>query len=189
MPAAVAYDGGVRACQPQTGIFIPKKEEAVTLWAILFAIGFPLLLGSILVAVDMRSNLSDLKPSKEEVDDEGFVPIGWPELEAQRAQGRVRMPGYMAEGYRPSAEGTKVDMFILLPEAGHFLRPAHRIPNQMVEIRTEWPVDFKDRQLVRVSGKLDRTFGKPGAEMAAWAIVQADVRPARQQDILKWFQH
>ncbi|HTA45441.1 MAG TPA: hypothetical protein VK789_23495 [Bryobacteraceae bacterium] len=187
-PAAVAYDCGVGARvirKPDSSA--RKKKETVTLWAIFLAVGFPLLLAYILVAVDMRSDLSELKPSKQ-VDDEGFVPVGWPELETQSPQGPVRMIGYMMDGYRPSSDGAPVDMFILLPEAGQFLHPAHRIPNQMVEVRPKHPMPFKSRQLVWVSGKLDRTFGKPGEETAAWAIGEADVRPAQPQEISKWFQ-
>ena len=32
----------------------------------------------------------------------------------------------MMDGYRPSRDGEQVSMFILLPEAGQFLHPAHR---------------------------------------------------------------
>jgi hypothetical protein len=164
-----------------------KKKETVTLWAIVLAVGFPLLLAYVLVSVDMRSDLSELKPSKQ-VDEEGFVPVGWPELETQAPQGPVRMIGYMMDAYSPSSDGARVDMFILLPEAGQFLHPAHRIPNQMVEVRLRHPMVFKNRQLVWVSGKLDRTFGKAGDENAVWAIGDADVRSAQPQEISKWFQ-
>jgi hypothetical protein len=128
------------------------------------------------------------------VDDSGFVPVGWPELETRgaegpgSAQGRVRMIGYMMDGYRPSPDGTSVDMFVLLPEAGQFLHPAHRIPNQMVEVRPKRPIVFKNRELVWVSGRLDRTVGKPGDERAAWAIGEANVSPAEPRDVTKWFQ-
>jgi hypothetical protein len=53
-------------------------------------------------------------------------------------------------------------MFILLPEAGQFLHPAHRISNQMVEVRPTHPLAFRYRELVWASGILNRTFGEPG---------------------------
>jgi hypothetical protein len=187
------YDGGVGARvirKPDSSA--RKKKESLTLWTIVFAVGFPMLLAYVLVAVDMRSDLSELKPSAQ-VDDAGFVPVGWPELEGFGAQGPVsqrpvRMIGYMMDGYRPEPDGASVDMFILLPEAGQFLHPAHRIPNQMVEVHLIHPMAFKNRQLVWVSGRLNRTVGKPDRERAAWAIGDAEVNPAQPQEITKWFQ-
>jgi len=131
-PAPVSYDPGmgarvIRRPDPSAR----KKKETVTLWAIIAAIAFPLLLAYILLAADIRSDLSDLKPTKP-ADGQGFVPVGWAQLEEQGAHGRVRMIGYMMDGYRASSESAAVDMFVLLPEAGQFLHPAHRIPNQMV---------------------------------------------------------
>jgi hypothetical protein len=164
-----------------------KRKETLTLWAIIAAIGLPLLLAYILVAADMRSDLSELKPAKQ-VDGTGFVPVGWPELEEQGAQGRVRMIGYMMDGYRPSRDGASVDMFILLPEAGQLLHPAHRIPNQMVEVRPRRPIPFRNRQLVWATGTLSRTTGETEGEEAAWAMSDAEVQPAEARDISKWFE-
>jgi hypothetical protein len=163
-----------------------KRKETLTLWTILAALGFPLVLAYILVAVDMRSDLSELNPAKQ-VDDEGSIPVGWPELERDGAQGRVRMIGYMMDGYQPSSDGAPVDMFILLPEAGQFLHPAHRIPNQMVEVRPPRPVPLRRRELVWAVGTLNRTTGKPGEEKAAWAMGDAEVEAAAERDIGKWF--
>jgi hypothetical protein len=170
-----------------------KKKEALTLWAIIAAIGFPLFLAYILVAVDMRSDLSELNPAKQAVAEEGPIPVGWPALEGQGAQGRVRqaqirMIGYMMDAYQSASEGVPVDLFILLPEAGQFLHPAHRIPNQMVEVRPRHAVPFRRRELVWAVGTLNRTMGKPGEEKAAWAMSDAEVEPAGQRDIARWFQ-
>ncbi len=137
--------------------------------------------------MDMRTDLSEFKPSKQ-VDDEGFVPVGWQQLEEWGPQGRVRMIGYMMDGYQPSPDGASVRMFVLLPEAGQFLHPAHRIPNQMVEVRPRRPIPFQNRRLVWVKGTLNRTTGKPGDERAAWAMGDAEVEPAEQRDVSKWFE-
>jgi hypothetical protein len=156
-----------------------------------------MLLAFVLVAMDMRSDLDQLKSSGQP-DDHGAVPTGWSDL-TQRdlaaglgtAQGegprRVRMIGYMMDGYKPSSDGEQVSMFILLPEAGRLLHPAHRVPNLMVEV---WPlhaVNFRYRQLVWASGTLNRTIGSPGHEKAAFAMSQAEVTPASERDIGKWF--
>ena len=124
-----------------------KKKESLTLWAIIAAVGFPLFLAYILVAVDIQSDLSELKPAKQ-ADEKGFVPVGWPKLEGWGAQGRVRMIGYMMDGYKPSADGASVRMFVLLPEAGQFL-------HSRIGFQTRWwrsgrasLITFRDRQLV-----------------------------------------
>ena len=169
-----------------------RKKETLTLWAIIAVIGLPLFLGYILVAADIRIDLSELKPTRR-VDDTGLVPLGWPALEGDGSQarfheGRVRMIGYIIDGYRSHPGGANVDMFILLPEAGQFLHPAHLIPNQMVEVWPRRPVLFRNRQLVRAVGRLNRTMGKAGEETAAWAMGDAEVQPAEPSDMRKWFE-
>jgi hypothetical protein len=138
--------------------------------------------------MDMRSDLSELK-STGQTDETGAVPLGWPELESQRQVSRqlVRMLGYMMDGYQPAREGTRVEMFILLPEAGQFLHPAHRIPNQMVEVRPRQPVVFRYRDLVWASGILSPIVGLSRDQKAAYTMTAAEVKPASQRDIGRWF--
>jgi hypothetical protein len=175
-----------------------RRQESLTLWKILAGLAIPTLLASVLVAIDMRDDLSELKSSGR-MDDRGAVPVGWSELEGRRelaaplvsahwdGQRRVRMIGYMMDGYPSTRDGAQVDMFILLPEAGQFMHPAHRIPNQMVEVRPRRPVVFQYRDLVWASGTLTRTIGSSGDEKAAYAMNDADVDPAKERDIGKWF--
>jgi hypothetical protein len=166
---------------------VRKKQENLTLWTIILALAFPMLLAVGLVAMDMRSDLSELK-SAGQADEKGAVPVGWPDLERRHEDaGRVRMIGYMMDGYQPSPNGATVDMFVLLPEAGQFLHPAHRVPNQMVEVHPSHPVVFHYRDLVWATGILNRTIGSLGDEKAAYAMVAAEVIPASERDIGKWF--
>jgi hypothetical protein len=78
-------------------------------------------------------------------------------------------------------------MFILLPEAGQFLHPAHRIPNQMVEIWLSHPLPFTYRRLVWVSGVLVRTPGRRNSDKSVYAIKGAAVELAVETDITRWF--
>jgi hypothetical protein len=166
---------------------VRRKQETLTLWTIIAALVFPMILAVALVGMDMRSDLSELK-STGKMDDKGAVPIGWPDLE-RRHEGsqRVRMIGYMMDGYQPSRNGATVDMFVLLPEAGQFLHAAHRIPNQMVEVRPSHPVVFHYRDLVWATGILNRTMSSRGDDKAAYAMIAAEVKPAVERDIGKWF--
>ena len=146
-----------------------------------------MLLAVALVGMDMRSDLSELKPTKP-VDDKGAMPVGWPDLERQHdGPQRIRMIGYMMDGYQPSRDGATVDVFVLLPEAGQFLHPAHRIPNQMVEVRPSRPIVFHYRALVWVTGTLNRTMSVHGDDKAAYSMIAAEVDPAAERDIGKWF--
>jgi hypothetical protein len=146
-----------------------------------------MLLAVAFVGMDMRSDLSELKSTGQQ-DDKGAVPVGWPDLErGYDGPERVRMIGYMMDGYQPSRDGATVDMFVLLPEAGEFLHAAHREPNQMVEVHPGRPVVFRYRDLVWVSGTLSRTIGSPGDERANYALTAAEVSLAAEREIGKWF--
>jgi hypothetical protein len=165
------------------------RQERLTLWKIITALVTPMVLALVLVAMDIRIDLSELKSSGQR-DEQGAMPLGWPDLEVSANQDgprRVRMIGYMMDGYQPSRDGAQVSMFILLPEAGQFLHPAHRIPNQMVEIRPRHPIVFRYRDLVWASGVLNRTIGSPGDEKAAYAMSDAEVNRATEREIGKWF--
>ena len=155
---------------------------------IIGAVALPLVLAYILVAADMRSDLSDLKPARA-LADEATALIGWPDLEHLHwnSPPRARMLGYMMDGYTPTPDGSQVEMFILMPEAGHFLHPAHRVPDEMVEIWLTRPQPFTYRRLVWVSGVLSRTPAPRQSGKASYVMQEAQVEPALQSDITRWF--
>ncbi len=165
-----------------------KKEELRALALIAGAIGVPLFLAFLLVAADMRSDLSDLKPIPSSAD-QAAILVGWGALEGPTAPilKKVRMLGYMMEGYPPSADGRPVEMFVMMPEAGHILHPAHRIPNQMVEVRPKHSTPFNFRTMVWVSGTLIPIVGHAKSGNATYAMTEATVEPATQSDITRWF--
>lgn len=180
-----------------------RKEEVRALATIVCAVVLPLILAFLLVAADMRTDLSDLLP-REALPDPTTVLIGWGDLEIPEGrsvsleqtrwqpQRRVRMLGYMMDGYsmggqKPSPEGAPIGMFILLPDAGQILHPAHRIPDQMVEIWPAHAVPFRYRSLVWATGLLARTRTRRETDKALYAMADADVKPAVQSDITLWF--
>ena len=155
--------------------------------------------GAFLIMQDMRLDLSDGYP-RASVDGE-TVAVGWPSLRiddlASRLRDRsdprpttgaiVKMLGYMMDGYEFAPSGTEVKMFVLMPEAGHFLHPAHRIPDEMVEV---WPkagrVIFNSREMVWVTGRFER-LTSAREEQALYALRGALVTPASKPDITAWF--
>lgn len=91
-----------------------------------------------LVAADIRSNLSALRPLSR-TRDVPTILIGWPELRDPpipsefdrnlgRPEARVRMLGYMMIGSPAASEGKEIDIFILMPGAGRILGAARRNP-------------------------------------------------------------
>ena len=168
------------------------RRESRALASIICAVVLPLILAFVLVAMDMRSELSDLMPS-EALPDGTATLIGWHDLEIPEGKTlsleqtrwqpdrRVRMLGYMME--------TDGRMFVLMPEAGHVLHPAHRIPDQMVEVWPTTPAPFRFRSLVWSTGILVRTHGphKRQDEKPLYAMQSAEVQPAVESDITLWF--
>lgn len=153
------------------------------------AVALPLILEYALLTSDMRVDLSEMKPAQAMADPD-IALIGWPDLvtEAQPGNGksRVRMLGYMMDGYVSIRDGESVEMFMLMPEAGQFLHPAHRIPEEMVEVWPKIRVPFKERSLVWVSGVLARA-PKPSGEHASYAMRNAAIEAASESDIKLWF--
>lgn len=100
---------------------IRRRKEALTIGKIIAAIGFPVLLALILMAIDIRSDLSELRPAKQ-LADPSTALIGWPDLDGPEGRPvelehalwlphpRVKMLGYMMDGYSPSPDGSQVDV-------------------------------------------------------------------------------
>jgi hypothetical protein len=150
------------------------------------AIGLPFLLAVVLVSADIRSDLSELKAA-ELFGRQGTVLVGWGELDRYNRDGRASMLGYMMDGSTPSADGAPVNTFVLMPEAGQWLHPAHRIPDEMAEVRTVRPIAFKYRQLVWVTGRLNRAINGNREESPAWSLTEAVAEFASDRDITRWF--
>jgi len=153
------------------------------------SVALPLTIELVLLTADMRVDLSDMKPAQA-MPARDIPLIGWQDLltEAQQGHGksRVRMLGYMMDGYTSIRDGESVEMFMLMPDAGQFLHPAHRIPEEMVEVWLKTRVPFKERSLVWVSGVLTLTPRQSG-EHASYAMRNTLVEPAFESDLKRWF--
>ena len=175
--------------------------EGRTLGLILFSLGAPMLLVAFLISLDTRPDLSDCQPKIEHTTSDPIL-VGWPSLgrpdyfsksrnyenSFPKNGTAVKMLGYMMDGYKFVGDGVPVTMFVLMPSAGHFLHPAHRNPDEMVEV---WPkpgcVFFKNRELVWTSGTFESVPGPPREERAQYALHNASVTPASYEDIANWF--
>lgn len=167
-----------------------RRGETRTLALTLAAVVGPVFLTAALIAIDMRSDLSGLK-ARQAIDADGVRTVGWSDLKSL-APGQsllARMMGYMMDSYKPVPDDTPVETFILMPEAGHLLHPAHREAGEMVEVwmPLDTPIRFTDRRLVWVSGMLRRKQGKPEEGIAAYTMSNAVVRLAAERQIRDWF--
>jgi hypothetical protein len=171
-------------------ITVARRRDSLALGIVLAAILGPVLLTGVLIAIDMRTDLSGLKARQGERED--IQPaIGWGDLAnlTPARQLPVRMLGYMMEGYRSVNDGTPVMMFMLMPDAGHVLHPAHRVPDEMVEVwlPLDMPVRYSDRRLVWVSGTLRRKDAVLKEGEAMFTISNATVHGAAERQIRQWF--
>jgi hypothetical protein len=79
-------------------------------------------------------------------------------------------------------------MFILVPEAGHIPHPAHRHSDQMVEVWLSHPEPLQYRRLIWVRGSLTRKGGQVPRDIALFAMTGAEMEPAPETEIARWFQ-
>src|SRR5260370_34728536 len=95
----------------------------------------------------------------------------------------------MMDVYHPVRDETAVKMFILMPEAAQLLHPAHRHPDEMVEVwlASGRSVSYVDRNLVWVEGTLQRVHQSSREGLASYAIRDAAVERASDRDITRWF--
>lgn len=192
---------GARTLPIRSGSSVRRSPGTREIAAIAILTTLAVALAWFLVATDMRSDLSVLRPLRRATDPQTIL-IGWPEIrdfqnlqkwsELRRgirpADIRVRMLGYMMKGRTPASEGEDIGTFILMPQAGQMLWAASRNPDDMVEVWLRRPARFRNRELVWVSGRIEhaaRTSG--GTSPASYVMRDSEVSPAEQREITRWF--
>jgi hypothetical protein len=130
-----------------------------------------------------QPDLSELaaKPDSQIVD--------WSNLSSTTQSHRVRLLGYMMDTGTVIPTGKKVPEFVLMPEAGTTLHPAHREPNAMISIqlREGTVTEFRHRQLVWAEGFLSPSACSDCDGEPAHVLREAQVSPANTSDIRKFF--
>ena len=177
---------------------ISRREELRTLTIIVVATLVPLLGALVVVSTTSRPDLADLVPIQDSIG--GFAVLNWSALETDRSRSKavispfltgapVQALGYMVDGDSPLRDGDWVQHFVLLPEAGNFLHPAHRLGDQMIEIRLRpgARVRFAYRSLVWVSGTFRALAGDPDGSEPLYLLDSASAQPAGEKEIPKYF--
>ena len=186
----------------KTKLSASPGEQRRALLLILFIVSVPLL-GTVAVVMSTGdTDLSDLSPSREASSD-GDLILGWPSLRrggphVMVTAGRgpaafngaaVRVLGYMSEADHPIAKGERVRDFVLLPDCGNLLHPAHRLGDQMIAVhfRNADAVMFSPKVLVWVSGTLQLVPGDPAGARPLYSLEEAWSQVADAADVHKYF--
>ena len=181
----------------QRKLSVSPGEQRRTLILVILIACVPLV-GTVAVVVSTSElDLCDLKPLRRA----GNSPVlEWAMLRRDHpgvmaanddafSGAEVQTLGYMTDGDRPAAKGDRVVDFVLLPDAGNLLHPAHRLGDQMiaVHLREGEPITFLPLRLVWVGGTLRVTPGDPAGPKPLYALDQARSRHAEKADIHKYF--
>jgi hypothetical protein len=134
-------------------------------------------------------DLSDLTPLRQVPGQ--YELLNWFALRHGRfsAEASVQALGYMVEGDRSPHTGDWVRDFVLLPEAGNLLHPAHRIPDEMIAVRLREAeqIQFSPRGLVWVWGEFRASPGDPAGLQPLYHLDQARAKVADKSEISKYF--
>jgi hypothetical protein len=137
--------------------------------------------------------LSDLSPVTGQSGK--YAVLDWPALRQDHAPivpgTAVQALGYMLAGDddKPARPGTRVKEFVLLPEAGNMIHPAHRFGDEMiaVHLREGDETLFSPRRLVWVWGTFRVSPGDPAGPKPLYHLKQARAQLAERADIRKYF--
>ena len=191
-------DREARSAQPKRARRheVLSRRAARTLVGLVALIFLPIIPIGILITRRAGPDLFDLTPVVSR--SEQYLILDWPELERARhalhtgaisSGAMIRALGYMMEGVRPVLDGERVQSFILLPDAGSAVHPAHRFGDQMIDVRLEAgnTVRFSEQSLVWVWGTLRMLPGDPLGHEPLYVLEHARTEPANKADIQKYF--
>ena len=147
-------------------------------------------LGTLLAIVSTtEADLSGLTPILRAPD--GYALLNWFALRQGRisSEASAQVLGYMVESDRPRHTGEWVRDFVLLPDAGNLLHPAHRIPDQMIAVRLREgeQIQFSPRSLVWVWGTFRALAADPAGNQPLYHLDEARVKRADKSDVAKYF--
>jgi len=147
-------------------------------------------LGTLLAIVSTtEADLSGLTPILRAPD--GYALLNWFALRQGRisSEASAQVLGYMVESDRPRHTGEWVRDFVLLPDAGNLLHPAHRIPDRMIAVRLREgeQIQFSPRSLVWAWGMFRESPADSAGIQPLYHLDEARVKRADKSDIAKYF--
>jgi hypothetical protein len=177
---------------------ISRRHEIRFLLLLTIGLCVPILSTVIAIVATTEPDISDLTPAFQTAGE--YHMVNWSELERGRPHAlqegstaftgaQVQALGYMMEGGQPLRAGDWVPEFVLLPDAGNLLHPAHRFGDQMIAVHlaARGRIQFAPRKLVWVWGTFRASPGNPAGAKPLYDLDRARVLPAGRTDIQKYF--
>ena len=175
------------------------SKDAIRILLLATAIAGVPILGTIFVTTaTSEPDLAELVPINGRVAN--YVVLNWSELlrepssDARQAtlglsDSEVQALGYMFDGDRPISKGQWVREFVLLPEAGTLIHPAHRIRDQVITVHLEDSkgVQFSPRLLIWVWGSFRASSEPAVRSRPLYTLEHARVNLADKADIPRYF--
>lgn len=182
-----AYAGKVCAVAKKK-LPISRRDELRTLLLVIAVTVVPIAGTVFVVFASTQPNLSGLTPIGGPL--ENYSLLNWSSLARDRPSNKaVQVLGYMMDGEHPLRDGEWVQDFVLLPEAGNLLHPAHRFGDHMIAVHMEnySRIQFLSRSLVWVWGIFRESPGHPDGAEPLYSVERAGARPADKNDVGKYF--
>jgi len=187
-----------RRAKSKKKVSISRADSIRVLLLVIVVAGVPIL-GTVFVTNSTSEpDLSELTPINPLAGQ--YVALEWSALlqneprvsktgTAVPAGAEVQALGYMMDGDRSIDKNRWVQDFVLLPEAGTLLHPAHRIRDQMIAVHLEdgTRIQFSPRALVWVWGNLKASAGLGRRSEALYMLEKAHAKPADKADIQRYF--
>jgi hypothetical protein len=167
-----------------------SRSDGLRAFVLVIAIACVPVVGTVLAIVTTTEpDLSDLKPIRQLQG--RYVLLDWLALGHGQfsAAAAVQALGYMLENDRSVHTGEWVRDFIMLPEAGNILHPAHRIPDQMIAVRLGEgeQIQFAPRSLVWVWGTFRASPADPAGIQPRYLLDQAKAKRAANSETSTYF--
>ena len=187
-----------RRAKGKTKVGISRADSLRVLLLVIVVAGIPIL-GTVFVTNSTSEpDLSELTPISPRAGQ--YLVLDWSALlqneprvskteTAISAGAEVQALGYMMNGDRSIGKNQWVQDFVLLPEAGTLLHPAHRIRDRMLAVHLEdgTRIQFSPRALVWVWGNLKASAGLGRRSEALYMLERARAKPAEKADIQRYF--
>jgi hypothetical protein len=171
------------------GSGVSRSDRLRALVLVIVITCVPVLATLLAIVSTTEPDLSDLAPISQTPGQ--YVLLNWFALRQGHlsTESAIQALGYMVESDRSDHAGDWVRDFVLLPEAGNLLHPAHRIPDQMiaVRLREDEQIQFSPRSLVWVWGTFRASSGDPAGIQPLYHLDEARVKLADKSEIPKYF--